>query len=72
MSFIIVFNNDFSIADRLLRRWADKVIVIAVVDFPDADVGHHLGIGNRDGIGIDIAADNVAYLTQGLAVDVAK
>ena len=73
MSFIIVFNNDFPIADRLLRRWADKVIVIAVVDFPDADVGHHvLGIGNRDGIGTDIAADNVAYLTQRLAVDVAK
>jgi hypothetical protein len=34
MSFIIVFNNDFSIADRLLRGGADKVIVIAIVDFP--------------------------------------
>jgi hypothetical protein len=31
-----------------------------------------LGIGDRDGVGTDIAADNVAYLTQGLAVDVAK
>ena len=73
MSFIIVFDNDFSIADRLLRRRADNVVVIAVVDFPDTDVGHHLlGIGNGDSIGIDIAADNIAYLTQGLAIDVAK
>ena len=31
-----------------------------------------LSIGNGDGIGINIAADNIAYLTQGLAIDVAK
>ena len=71
--FIIVFNDDFTVIDRLLSGRTDEVIVVAVICFPDADVGQHmLGIGNGDRIGVDIVTNDVADLAQRFAVDLAK
>lgn len=62
MRFIIVFNDDFSVIDRLLSGRTDEIIVITVVKFPHANVGQNvLGIGNCDGVRMDVMANNFAY-----------
>ena len=71
--FIIVFNDDFSVIDRLLRSRTDEIIIIAVVKFTHANVGQHvLGVGNSDGISMDIMANNFAHLAKRFAIDLAK
>ena len=73
MRFIIVFNDDFSVIDRLLRGRTDEIIVITVVKFPHANVGQNvLGIGNCDGVRMDVMANNFAYLAERLAVNLPK
>ena len=73
MCFIIVFYDDFPVIDRLSRGRADEVIVIAVIQFTHANVGQNvLGIGNRDGVCMDVMANNFTHLAERLAVDVTE
>ena len=63
MCFIIVLDDDFSVIYRLLGGRANEIIVIAVVQFAHADIGQNvLGIGDRDGICMNIMANNLAHL----------
>ena len=73
MGFIIVFNNDFTVVNRLSGGRAYGVIVVAIVVLPDANVGQHVvNIGDGDGVSVDVVADNFADLTQRFRVHVAE
>ena len=64
VGFIIVFNNDFTVVNRLSGGRAYGVIVVAIVVLPDANVGQHaLGVGNCYRVGMNILADDVANLS---------
>ncbi|MNN43196.1 hypothetical protein D3C81_1574210 [compost metagenome] len=64
MRFIIVFYYYFAVIDGFLRSGADEVIVIAIVEFPDANIGQNvLGIGDGNRICVNVMANNFAYLT---------
>ena len=73
VGFIIVFNNDFTVVNRLSGGWADGVIIIAIVVLPDANVGQHVvNIGDGDSVSVDVMANDFADLTQRLRVNVAE
>lgn len=64
MRFIIVFYDDFTVIYGFLRGGADEVIVIAVVDLSDANIGQNmLSIGDGNRVSVDIVANNFAHLT---------
>ena len=63
VGFIIVFNDDFSVVNRLSGGRAYGVIVVAIVVLPDANVGQHvINIGDGDGVSVDVVADNFASM----------
>ena len=63
VGFIIIFNDDFTVVDRLSGGWADGVVVVTIVVLPDAHVGQHVvDIGDGDGIGVNITTDDIADL----------
>ena len=73
IGFIVVFNDDFAVVNRLTGDRANGVIVIVVVIFPDADIGQHaFGIGDSDGVGANILTNDVANLSQSVAVNLTK
>ena len=64
VGFIIVFNNDFTVVNRLSGGRAYRVIIVAVVVLANADVSQHVvNIGDSDGIRVNVVADNFADLT---------
>ena len=73
VGFIIVFNNDFTVVNRLSGGRAYRVIIVAVVVLANADVSQHVvNIGDSDGIRVNVVANNLADLTQRLRVNVAE
>ncbi len=59
----------FSALDSLAGGGADVIITIAIVAFAKPDVGQNpIGGGDGHRVGIDIAANDIAHLTQGFAV----
>ena len=65
VGFIIVFDNDFTVVNRLSGGRANGVIVVAIVVFPHADVGQHVvNIGDGDSVSMNVVANDLADLTQ--------
>ncbi len=73
VGFVVILDNDFTVADGLAGGGANGVVIIPVVMFAHAHVGQHLvNIGNGDGIGVNVGADDVANFTQGFGVNITK
>ena len=64
VGFIIVFNDDFSVVNRLSGGRADGIVAVALIVLTDANIGQHVvNIGDGDRIGVNIPADDIANLT---------
>ncbi len=73
VGFIVILDDDFAVADGLSGGGANGIVIIPVVMLAHAHVGQHpVNIGNGHRIGVNIAADDVAHLTQGFGINIAK
>ncbi len=73
VGFVVIFDDNFAVADGLAGSGADGVVIILVVMFTHAHIGQHpVNIGNGDGIGVNVGADDVANFTQGFGVNITK
>ena len=59
-----LFYDYFTVIGGLLRGGADEVIVIAVVDLSNANIGQNvLSIEDGNRVSVDIVTNNFAHLT---------
>ncbi|MNP28993.1 hypothetical protein D3C76_1219980 [compost metagenome] len=73
IGLIIVFDDDFTVINGLASCWADGIIIVAIIMFAHADIRQHVvDVGDGNCIGVNIATNNIANLSQGFGVHMAE